>query len=257
MTKKALVITIAVLMALLTACGTMPAEEKESSTATQTVSFPAGNETESKAEPSEAEVKKQEPQKTKPEDTVSSKAETEAGENVLPTEKPKEPTPQPTEPPKSEPPKSEPEQSQPPKPEPPETEPKPTQLPAEKPKAEEPTPQPTKEPEPEPTPTPEPEKPKSIYDYEFDVGAIQQELMAIGTGMGLQIDSTLTPDSSSWGNPVTAFQGFQGAALERSLKDYVRSMPDIITAYGGQPIQYFTIYVESLGGGSYRFYFLY
>lgn len=87
--------------------------------------------------------------------------------------------------------------------------------------------------------------------------AIRQELLAIGTGMGLEIDSSLTPDSSSWGNPVTASKGFQGAALERSLKDYVRSMPDLITAYGGTPIRYFTVYAESLGGGSYRFYFLY
>lgn len=110
--------------------------------------------------------------------------------------------------------------------------------------------------EPEPTPTPVPE-PKSIYDYEFDVEAIRQELLAIGTGMGLENDSSLTPDSSSWGNPVTASESFQGSALERRLKDYVRSMPDLITAYGGQSIKYFTIYVEPLGGGSYRFYFLY
>ena len=81
--------------------------------------------------------------------------------------------------------------------------------------------------------------------------------MAIGTGMGLENDSSLTPDRSSWGNPVTASEGFQGSALERRLKDYVRSMPDLITAYGGTTIQYFTIYVEPLGGGSYRFYFLY
>lgn len=104
---------------------------------------------------------------------------------------------------------------------------------------------------------PEPETPKSIYDYEFDVEAIRQELLAIGTEMGLENDSSLTPDSSSWGNPVTASESFQGSALERRLKDYVRSMPDLITAYGGTIIQYFTIYVEPLGGGSYRFYFLY
>ena len=87
--------------------------------------------------------------------------------------------------------------------------------------------------------------------------AIRQELLGIGTGMGLTIDSSLTPDSASWGNPVTASKDFQGTSLERSLKDYVRSMPDLITAYGGSPIQYFTIYAENLGGGSYRFYFLY
>lgn len=87
--------------------------------------------------------------------------------------------------------------------------------------------------------------------------AIRQELLGIGTGMGLTIDSSLTPDTASWGNPVTASKDFQGTSLERSLKDYVRSMPGLITAYGGSPIQYFTIYAENLGGGSYRFYFLY
>ena len=34
-------------------------------------------------------------------------------------------------------------------------------------------------------------------------------------------------------------------------------MPGLITAYGGNQIEYFTIYAEPLGGGSYRFYFLY
>lgn len=116
------------------------------------------------------------------------------------------------------------------------------------------TPEPTKEPEPTPPPTPEPQ---SIYDYEFDVEAIRQELIAVGTGMGLTHTGDMTPDAASWSNPVTASQSFQGSGLERSLKDYVRSMPDIITMYGGTTIQYFTIYVEPLGGGSYRFYFLY
>lgn len=116
------------------------------------------------------------------------------------------------------------------------------------------TPEPTKEPEPTPPPAPEP---KSIYDYEFDVEAIRQELIAVGTDMGLTHTGDMTPDTASWSNPVTASQSFQGSGLERSLKDYVRSMPDIITMYGGTTIQYFTIYAEPLGGGSYRFYFLY
>ncbi len=116
------------------------------------------------------------------------------------------------------------------------------------------TPEPTKEPEPTPPPVPEL---KSIYDYEFDVEAIRQELIAVGTGLGLTHTGDMTPNTASWSNPVTASQNFQGSGLERSLKDYVRSMPDIITMYGGTTIQYFTIYAEPLGGGSYRFYFLY
>lgn len=100
-------------------------------------------------------------------------------------------------------------------------------------------------------------QPKSIYDFEFDIDAIRAELIAVGEGMGLTHSGNLTPDNASWFTPVTASANFQGANLERRLKDYVQSMPGLITAYGGNPIQYFTIYAEPLGGGSYRIYFLY
>lgn len=109
----------------------------------------------------------------------------------------------------------------------------------------------------ESTPPPAPSQPKSIYDYEFDIDAIRAELIAVGEGMGLTHSGDLTPDTASWSTPVTASPDFQGANLERRLKDYVQSMPGLITAYGGNQIEYFTIYAEPLGGGSYRFYFLY
>ena len=64
-------------------------------------------------------------------------------------------------------------------------------------------------------------------------------------------------DNASWATPVTVSESFQGERLKRKLTDYVQSMPDIITAYGGAPIEYFTIYIEPLGSGSYRIYFLY
>lgn len=100
-------------------------------------------------------------------------------------------------------------------------------------------------------------QPKSIYDFEFDIDAIRAELIAVGEGMGLTHSGDLTPDNASWATPVTASADFQGENLKRRLKDYVQSMPELITAYGGNPIQYFTIYAEPLGGGSYRIYFLY
>ena len=102
-----------------------------------------------------------------------------------------------------------------------------------------------------------PPQPKSIYDFEFDIDAIRAELIAVGEGMGLTHSGDLTPDNASWSTPVTASADFQGENLKRRLKDYVQSMPELITAYGGNPIQYFTIYAEPLGGGSYRIYFLY
>ena len=39
--------------------------------------------------------------------------------------------------------------------------------------------------------------------------------------------------------------------------DYVQSMRDIINAYDGASSEYFTIYFELLGRGSYQIYFLY
>ncbi len=102
-----------------------------------------------------------------------------------------------------------------------------------------------------------PSQPKSIYDFEFDIVAIRAELIAVGEEMGLTHSGDLMPDTASWSTPVTASADFQGANLERRLKDYVQSMPELITAYGGNSIQYFTIYAEPLGGGSYRIYFLY
>lgn len=151
-----------------------------------------------------------------------------------------------------------------------EPEPTPETKPSEKPQPSEeskPTPETTPEietPPPEQTETAEsvppqetPPQPKSIYDYEFDIEAIRAELIALGEGMGLTHSGDLTPDNASWSTPVTASADFQGENLKRKLKDYVQSMPELITAYGGNPIQYFTIYAEPLGGGSYRFYFLY
>lgn len=98
---------------------------------------------------------------------------------------------------------------------------------------------------------------KSIYDYEFNVSAMRRELVAIGLEMGLKEDDSLTPYSSSWANPITASEDFQGDNLERALKDYVRSMPNLIIVYGGEPINYFNIYIKPIDGGRYQFYFLY
>lgn len=108
----------------------------------------------------------------------------------------------------------------------------------------------------EPSDTPDCES-RSIYDYEFDVSAIRRELVTIGLEMGLEEDDSLTPDSFSWANPITASENFQGDNLERALKDYVRSMPNLVIVYGGEAISYFNIYIEPIDGGRYRFYFLY
>lgn len=111
------------------------------------------------------------------------------------------------------------------------------------------------------TPT-EPVKLKTAYDYAFDIEAIRSDLIAVGQSMGLthitsDDETEITPSNSSWATPVTASRSFQGENLKRKLTDYVQSMPSILSAYGGAAIEYFTIYVEPLDGGSYRVYFLY
>lgn len=255
MTKKMMAIGLAVMMVLLVGCNAIPANEKESAKEIPTVSFPAGNETESTessiAQTEEPQVSATEPSapaetdETAPSITPQPESKKQQEHNQTPTVQ--EPTPptsgnQEPQPPETTPPTEKPQEPQP-------TEP-PVTAPSEKPAEETPV-------TPEPTQPPEPEKPKSVYDYEFDTGTIKQELIGIGVGMGLTVDSSLTPSNASWINPVTASQSFQGSSLERALKDYVRSMPSVVTAFGGESIQYFSIYVENLGGGSYCFYFLY
>lgn len=105
-------------------------------------------------------------------------------------------------------------------------------------------------------------KTKSIYDYEFDIEKIRLELISVGKSMGLthitQDEGVIrTPNNSSWASPITGSKNFQGKNLERSLKDYVSSMPSIIKSHGGTEIKYFTIYIQNNGNGSYTFYFLY
>lgn len=180
---------------------------------------------------------------TTPEPTQSTEpAETQSTAEVRDTESSKEKEPEQTSAPQDEPPQK--------------TE---SETPTVTPETETPPPAPPVQTETTESAPPQetPPQPKSIYDYEFDVDAIRAELIAVGEGMGLTHSGDLTPDTASWSTPVTASADFQGANLERRLKDYVRSMPGLITAYGGNQIEYFTIYAEPLGGGSYRFYFLY
>ena len=118
------------------------------------------------------------------------------------------------------------------------------------------TPKPTPTPEPTAVPTP---APKSAYDYPFDKAQIKRDMIAKGKSMGLthrtknDDGSAITPDNSNGAQPVTGTQSFQGAALKKVLMDYVGFHTQAnIGAYGGGPIQYFTIY--SIGN---TFYFLY
>ena len=123
-----------------------------------------------------------------------------------------------------------------------------------------PTPEPAQEPSVEtaPQPTPEESQPKSAYDYEFDIEAIKADCIAIGQGMGLTVDSSLTPGNATWWNPITASQGNQGTALKRSLESYITFHTAAnLSAYGMDEITSFNIYCEARGNGSYSIYFLF
>lgn len=117
---------------------------------------------------------------------------------------------------------------------------------------------PTETPQPQPTAAPEETKPKTAYDYEFDIEAIKADCIGIGQGMGLTLDSSLTPDNAAWWNPVTASQSNQGEALKQSLVSYITfHTAENLGAYGMDEITSFNICCEARGNGEYLIYFLF
>lgn len=127
--------------------------------------------------------------------------------------------------------------------------------PTEKPQETQPS---TETPQPQPTAAPEETKPKTAYDYAFDIEAIKADCIGIGQGMGLTLDSTLTPDNAAWWNPVTASQSNQGEALKQSLVSYITfHTAENLGAYGMDEITSFNICCEARGNGEYLIYFLF
>lgn len=137
-----------------------------------------------------------------------------------------------------------------------------TPVPTEQPQTAQPQPQetqpPTETPQPQPTAAPEETKPKTAYDYAFDIEAIKADCIGIGQGMGLTLDSSLTPDNAAWWNPVTASQSNQGEALKQSLVSYITfHTAENLGAYGMDEITSFNICCEARGNGEYLIYFLF
>lgn len=134
-----------------------------------------------------------------------------------------------------------------------------TPAPTEQPQTARQEPQETPPPAPpQPTAAPEETKPKTAYDYAFDIEAIKADCIGIGQGMGLTLDSSLTPDNAAWWNPVTASQSNQGTALKQSLESYITFHTAAnLGAYGMDEITDFNIYCEARGNGEYLIYFLF
>lgn len=130
----------------------------------------------------------------------------------------------------------------------------PTEQPQETPQPIE-TPKPTEAAKP---PATEEAKPKSAYDYEFNIDAIKSDCIGIGQGMGLHLDSSLTPNNATWWNPVTASQSNQGEALKQNLESYIKfHTVENLGSYGLDEITDFNIYCEAKGNGAYAIYFLF
>ena len=109
-----------------------------------------------------------------------------------------------------------------------------------------------------PQTVPEDTEPKTAYDYEFDIEAIKADCIGIGLGMGLALDSSLTPSNSTWWKPVTASPNNQGEALKQSLERYITfHTGENLGAYGIDEITAFNIYCEARENGSYSIYFLF
>lgn len=145
----------------------------------------------------------------------------------------------------------------------------PSQTPSEPEKPKETTPkteppaETTKPQDPEPPATPEPTQPstpKTAYDYEFDINQIRKDLIALGKGYGLTLDESLTPNNTSWANPVFATKSTQGDRLKRLLVESVQYYADkeyrASMGLSDLGLTTFNIYCESLGNGEYRIYFL-
>lgn len=112
--------------------------------------------------------------------------------------------------------------------------------------------------QPQPMAAPEEIKPKTAYDYEFDIAAIKADCIGIGQSMGLNLDSSLTPDNAAWWNPVTASQSCQGEALKQSLESYITFHTAAnLGSYGMDEITDFNICCEARGNGEYLIYFLF
>lgn len=113
--------------------------------------------------------------------------------------------------------------------------------------------------EPQPAPeAPEETKPKSAYDFEFDMEAIKADCIDIGKGMGLHLDTSLTPSNATWWNPVTASQSNQGTKLKQDLESYIKfHTVENLGSYGIDEITDFNIYYEARGNGVYSVYFLF
>lgn len=125
-------------------------------------------------------------------------------------------------------------------------------VPTEKPQE---TQKPTEAPKP---PATEEAKPKSAYDYEFNIDAIKSDCIGISQGMGLHLDSSLTPSNATWWNPVTASKSNQGEALKQNLESYIKfHTVENLGSYGLDEITDFNIYCEAKGNGAYTIYFLF
>lgn len=100
----------------------------------------------------------------------------------------------------------------------------------------------------------------SPYDYPFDPEAIRSECISIASGYGLVLDETLTPDNSCWANPDQATPNTQGTRLKRMLAETIEYYSkDYREATGLYPyeIRCYNIYIEDMGDGTFRIYFLY
>lgn len=132
----------------------------------------------------------------------------------------------------------------------------------ETPPAETEKPQETQKPaetEPQTVPeAPEETKPKSAYDFAFDMEAIKADCIAIGNGMGLTLDASLTPSNAAYWNPVAATQNNQGEALKQNLESYIKfHTAENLGSYGMDEITDFNIYYEARGNGECLIYFLF
>lgn len=141
-----------------------------------------------------------------------------------------------------------------------ESEKKPNETKAQETKPQETTPSKDETQPPEESKPTEPEQPEDPYAYPFNISQIRQDCIAQGKSYGFKLDESLTPNNSSWSGAETANENAQGTRLKRFLSELVEYYSPAYRESMGLSeanITAFNIYVEDLGNGTYRIYFLF
>ena len=99
---------------------------------------------------------------------------------------------------------------------------------------------------------------KSIWDYPFDVEAIRAQLIEWGEATGMKHITEvegwgqITPENSSYNLPRSIDRTWCGEKAANRLKGWIEySQTELQLTQGGNPLEYFTIWLEVMDNGEF------